>query len=158
MPQIAPPDDQLDSFRYQPGVTPNEVTQAEHWAQAENVRRRNFGLDWARRAEVRNGEVSTATGRELRDLTRQADDVVARAESGDYESLDDLFNELDNLRRAFIHHERAISALAITEQTIAEVKEDGATYFHEFFERYPALADRVPSLADELTRYRTQRR
>jgi len=158
MPQIPTPDEQLEAFKDTPGVTPNEVAQAEHWARTENVRRRNFGLDWARKTEVRNNEVWKAVAGDLRDLMRRADDLIVQAEGGDYDTVDDLFREVAELRRAHTHHERTINALATTEQTLADVKEDAAAYYHAFFERFPALIDRVPTLADAIARYRTPSR
>jgi hypothetical protein len=158
MPTIPTPDEQVEAFKDQQGVTPNEVTAAEAWARRENVHRRNFGLEWANTAEVRSQEVHDATATALRDATRLSDDLIVRAQSGDYDSVDDLFKELADLRAALVHHERTIAALATTEQTIAEVKEDGARWFHTFFERYPALQHRVSTLADEMARYRAPRR
>jgi hypothetical protein len=158
MPSVPTPDDQVAAFKDQPFVTPNEVAHAEGWARRENVHRRNFGLEWANEADVRSREVHKATAAALREATRLSDDLIVRAQHGDYETVDQLFKELADLRAELVYHERTIAALATTEQTIAEVKADGAAWFHMFFEKYPALQHRVASLADEMARYRTSRR
>ncbi|GAA4376851.1 hypothetical protein [Nocardioides caricicola] len=157
MPVIPTPEQELDSFKDQPNVSPNELAHAERYTRGESIRRRKVGLDWVRKAKQRNQDRCAELAKTIREETRAADDLIVMAQDGAYDSIDELVAELTRLRRAQNAHANAISAVATTEETISGVEANPDGYYEAFFEKWPALAHQVPRLADEMNRYRSRR-
>lgn len=148
MPRIPSPDAQLEYILNRPGLTPKQIKQAEAWAEAEKKRREQFGQDWVKDTRARSQARSKEIDGHLHELTQASNDLYDRVRRHEFDDVKDGFREANILRKRLVLLERAIEALESTEETMTLVSGDPVAYFESFYDRFPALAEQVPTIAD----------
>lgn len=152
------PDQQLDALLNTPGMTPAEVKFAEDWAFQENKRRRAFGLDWAKQRKDESQSRAKQLSEAIFEDSQLANDLCDRARRGDFESVAELFAIGAQIRKRMAGYERVITSIDTTDETIAALEADPASWFHEFYSKYPTIAAQVPTLAVALADWHQGRR
>lgn len=148
--QIATPDQQLEQILNTPGISPAQADFARDWTKRETERRANFGLAWVKDAKARTEDRSATVSKDMYDDRQEILALVEQAKAGDFDDSDDLMTTAKLYRNQIVGYERAIAAIETTEETIALVEEDPASYFKDFYGKYPTLAERVPTLSQAL--------
>ncbi len=149
---VETPDEALERVRNIPGLSAQQLEDAANWATNQNHYRAEFGKKWVR--EKRSA--IQAESKELDDLIFMVnqDSSKLRERLGKRELADTAegFKETRRLAAMLTEYEARISALRTTHETAERVWEDPAAWYHEFFNRWTALRDRVPTIEQAIYR------
>jgi hypothetical protein len=148
--RVPTPDEQLSVVLNTPNISPAQVDFARKWAAAENERRANFGRGWVKDATARNAQRARGLADAIHVDTQLANDLYDRARRGDFAAVDELFAEGARIRQRLRRYEQATVAIETTEETIGLVAADPVSHFYDFYGRYSALAEGLPTLAQAL--------
>lgn len=143
------PEQQLQQLRETPGVSPDQVAAGESWTDAEDKRRKNFGLDWVKERRSVNDAVGSEVAGAMFEDRNDSHALCQRAKAGTVTAAE-LLREAKELRDRMTYYERQVDRIEESERLIGEVEDDPAAYFYRFYSRYPILAERLPTLADHL--------